>query len=140
MVLSLGWRAGGQVVLTLVFILGRQATVLARVVLILGLRAGVRGGVNLSGRELERVVVLSLGRRARGELARVMVLLLVLRAVVRGGVRLQSLTFGCCAVVIKQNSVRCFKSSSRGAPADTSYAVHAACFGAVWSDVRFGHI
>ena len=101
MVLSLGWRAGGQVVLTLVFILGRRATVLAR------------------------VVVLILGLRAR----------------VRGGVRLQSLTFGCiCAVVIKQNSVRCFKSSSRGAPADTSYAVHAACFGAVWSDVRFGHI
>ena len=66
MVLSLGWRAGGQVVLTLVFILGRQATVLARVVLILGLRAGVRGGVNLSGRELARVVVLSLGRQAGG--------------------------------------------------------------------------
>ena len=66
-VLSLGRRAGDQVVLTLVFILGRRATVLARVVvLILGLGARVRGGVNLSGRELARVVVLSLGRQAGG--------------------------------------------------------------------------
>ena len=56
------------------------------VVLILGLRAVVRGGVNLSGRELGRVVFLIVGRPAGGE--RVMVLILGLRAVVRGGVNL----------------------------------------------------
>ena len=87
--LSLGRRAGGQVVLTLVFVLGRRATVLARVVvLILGLRARVREGVNLSERQPERVVVLSLGRRAGGQVVLTWVFILGRRARVRGGVNL----------------------------------------------------
>ena len=54
-------------------------------VLILGLGARVRGGVNLSGRELGRVVVLSLGRRAGGQVVLTLVFILGRRARVRGG-------------------------------------------------------
>ena len=73
-----------------------EGELVVAVVLILGLRAVVRGGVNLSGRELGRVVFLIVGRPAGGE--RVMVLILGLRARVRGGVNLSGRELGRVAV------------------------------------------